>query len=74
MNPPIEEQVLGEITRVPKDGGGDGYTYGLSVARVGSLVVVHESLAAWAERPTMTLYALTIHALDRLSPAAAPSP
>jgi hypothetical protein len=73
-HPPVEEQFTGEITRVPKNAGGDGYGNGLSVARLGSLVVAHEWLEAPSARPALTLYALTIYALDRLSPAVAPSP
>ena len=34
-HPPIEEQLTGEITRVPKAGGDLGYGNGLSVARLG---------------------------------------
>ena len=73
LHPPIEEQFTGEINRVPKNGGGDGYGNGLSVARVGSLVVVHEWLEAPAKRPALTLLALTVYAQDRLSPTVAPS-
>ena len=73
-HPPVEEQFTGEISRVPKNAGGVGYGHGLSVARLGSLVVAHEWLEAPAARPALTLYALTIYALDRLSPAVAPSP
>ncbi len=72
-HPPIEEQLTGEITRVPKTGGDVGYGNGLSVARLGRLVVVHEWLDAAPSRPALTLYALTIYALDRVSPAVAPS-
>ena len=73
LHPPIEEQITGEINRVPKNGGGGGYGNGLSVARVGSLVVVHEWLEAPAKRPALTLLALTVYAQDRLSPTVAPS-
>ena len=72
LHPPIEEQFTGEINRVPKNGGDDGYENGLSVARIGSLVVVHESLEAWWDRPAITVFALTTYAVDRLSPTAAP--
>ena len=73
LHPPIEEQITGEINRVPKNGEGHGYGNGLSVARVGSLVVVHEWLEAPAKRPDLTLLALTVYAQDRLSPTVAPS-
>ena len=73
VHPPIEEQLTGEITRVPKDGGGVGYGNGLSVARLGRLVVVHEWLDAAPSRPALTLYALTTYALDRVSPAVTPA-
>ena len=56
VNPPIEEQFTAELTLVPRSGGGDGYGYGVSVARLGGLVVVHESLEGWWERPTMAVY------------------
>lgn len=74
VHPPVEEQFTGEVNWAPKNGGRPGYGTGLSVARVGSLVVVHETLEAPVSRPALTLYALTIYALDRLSPAVAPSP
>jgi hypothetical protein len=73
VNPPIDEQFTGKITRVPKNGGGDDHAYGLSVARRGSLVVVHESMDAWFERPGLALYALMDYALDRTSPTVAPA-
>jgi len=72
VNPPIEEQFTAELALVPSSGGGDAYSYGVSVARLGGLIVVHESLEAWWERPTTALYALMIYALDRVSPAVAP--
>ena len=72
-HPPVEEQITGEITRVARDGRADGYRNGLSAARIGSLVVVHEWLGAPPTRPALTLYALTMYALERVSPAVAPS-
>lgn len=71
VNPPIEEQFTAELALVPS-GGGDGYGYGVSVARLGSLIVVHESLEGWWERPTMALYSFLVYALDRVSPEVAP--
>ena len=50
------------------------YGIGVSVARRGSLLVVHESLEALANPPEVPLSALTICALDRLSRAVTPSP
>ena len=73
LTPEVEEQFTAEINRVPNDAGADGYGYGLGVARLGSLVVVHESLEASGGRPALTLYALMIHALDRLSPTVTPT-
>ena len=70
--PPVDEQFTGEIEQVPTNGAGDGFGYGLSVARQGRLVVVHESLEAWWDRPPLTVFALTTYAVDRLSPTAAP--
>jgi hypothetical protein len=72
VNPPIEEQFTAELALVPRSGEGDGFGYGVSVARLGSLIVVHESLEGWWERPTTALYAFLIYALDRVSPAFAP--
>jgi hypothetical protein len=70
--PPVDEQLSGEIEQVPTNGTGDGYGYRLSVARQGRLVVVHESLEAWWDRPDLTVFALTTYAVDRLSPTVAP--
>lgn len=70
--PPVDEQFTGEIEQVPTNGSGHGYGYGLSVARQGRLVVVHESLEAWWDRPALTVFALTTYAADRLSPTVAP--
>ena len=74
VHPPVEEQVTGEITRVPKQAGVDGYRNDVSVARIGGLVVVHEALEAPAARPALTLYALTMYARNRLSPTDSASP
>ena len=70
--PPVDEQFTGEIEQAPTNGAGDGYVYGVNVARQGRLVVVHESLEAWWDRPALTVFALTTYAVDRLSPTAAP--
>ena len=68
VHPPVEEQITGEITRVAKDGRAEAYRNGLSAARIGSLVVVHEWLGAPPARPALALYALTMYAQNRLSP------
>ena len=73
VDPPVEEQITGEITRVARDGRVDGYRNGLSAARIGSLVVVHEWLGAPPTRPALALYALTMYAQNRLSPTDAAS-
>ena len=73
VDPPVEEQITGEITRVPRNGRADGYRNGLSAARIGSLVVVHEWLGAPPARPGLTLYALTMYAQNRVSPTVAAS-
>ena len=70
--PPVDEQFTGEIEQVPTNGSGDGYGYGLNVARQGRLVVVHESLEAWWDRPDLTVFALTSYAAARLSPTVTP--
>lgn len=71
--PPVEEQILAEIARVPRDGRADGYRHGVNAARIGSLLVVHEWLGAPPTRPQLTLYALTMYAQNRLSPPLASS-
>ncbi len=70
--PPVDEQFSGEIEQVPTNESGPGFGYGLSVARQGRLVVVHESLEAWWDRPDLTIFALTTYAADRLSPIVTP--
>lgn len=73
VHPPVEEQITGEITRAARNGRADGDRNGLSAARIGSLVVVHEWLGAPPTRPALTLYALTMYAQNRLSPPDAAS-
>ena len=62
----------GRSPESPGTVGPMAYRNGLSAARIGSLVVVHEWLGAPPTRPALTLYALTMYAQNRLSPRTQP--